>query len=111
MVYEISTDNFEFPPQSIDKLSKWVEKLHRHLPHMDTDLPFLHIYMRKHATKDFFDGSLFLRLPHEVLNTHFKGHFIDGALHDGFRKLFRRVRNYKGKHFVGDSEYPRKNDG
>lgn len=108
MVYQINLQNLKLPKFSIDYLEKEAKRLDRYLPDFAVDLSLLHIFISFHKTKGYFDGSITLHLPRQALNVHFRSSLIDQAIKSGFAKLRRELKEYKGRHFMGDSEYPRR---
>lgn len=83
-----------------------VGRLRRYLPNIPKDLSILRLNVKK--IKNFFEGSLGLNLPRENLNIHFRAKSLGGAINFGFERLLKRLIKYKGKHFVDNSEYPKK---
>lgn len=106
MIYQLELKNCVLSKSSYGYIDKQLKKVGRYLPNFVKDLPLIHIYILGHTTKGYFDGSMVLHLPKQALNAHFKSASVDNAIKFGFKKLRRELRNYKGRHFVGDSEYP-----
>lgn len=106
MILKIDLQNCELSDSSYKYIDRQAKRLERYLPGFAKDLPLLYIYLEFHETKGYFDGSLTLHLPKQALNARFKGKLVDEAVKQGFTRVRRELRTYKGKHFVGDSEYP-----
>ncbi len=103
MRYTIATKGCDLSNKMLLHIKLHVRKLARVLPEFKSSLPLLEIVMRKQRNRTF--GTIKLILPKKPLVVHAQGFVIDEAINVGFDRLMREVDTYKGKHFVGDSEY------
>ncbi len=106
MILQLTLQNLKLPQKTADYLDYQVKRLDRYLPTFVEDLPLLEMIIRNHPAKEYFEGSITLHLPKQALNAHFYSRSLDQAIKLAFQKIKKELRNYKGQHFVGQSEYP-----
>lgn len=106
MVCKITTKNFKLS-HDLDKLLKQlVSKIDHQLPNLVSDLPLVDLIIKKNPRKgNFFEGKLMLSLPKKNLIAHFEGASLGLSLHEGFDKLLKELKKYKGMHYSSDSTY------
>lgn len=108
MIYKITADNFKIADKTQGYIERQAKKLDRYLPDFSVDSVLLEIVIKHHETRGFFEGAITLRLPKHPLTAHFRSQSVDQAMKFGFGKIRKELRNFKGKHFPGDSEYPKR---
>lgn len=106
MEFSITHHDINLSESILKKIDQRINRLTRYLPGIPKDLSKLRLNIKK--IRNFFEGSLGLNLPRENLNIHFRANSLGGAINFGFERLFKKLIKYKGKHFVNNSEFPRK---
>lgn len=88
-----------------DEIEKQTQKLNQYLPHLNPNLGLIKVVVKRNKRKNFFDGSVSFSVPQKHLYTYFQGVNTDEAIRDAFKRIFRELSRYKGKHFTNDNQY------
>lgn len=97
--------------EDIEKiLEKGVRKVLAMLPsQLKKYKPYIIVFILGHSKKQYFDGSMIMRIQESDISTHFKGHTLTKAVESGLKRLAKKVKNLKGGHFLGNSYFPARN--
>lgn len=105
MIYNISAKNCHLSKLTKENIEKNIINLSKYLSNFTEDLPLFFLLIRWHRKKDYYDGSIILRIPKKPLFATFKGDSIYESVQLGFERIRRELEEYKGLHFPSYSEY------
>lgn len=106
-MFELTTSNVPAFLEVHGILEKGIRKIITMLPRQIKKLkPYIQIFILGHTKRHYFDGSIILNIHGQFLTSHFKGRTLINAVENGLKKLGKEVKNLKGRHFIGDSDFP-----
>ncbi|MBI2031707.1 MAG: hypothetical protein HYT08_03775 [Candidatus Levybacteria bacterium] len=133
MRYTVTAKQCELSDKALLHIKNHVRKLAGLLPEFRVDLPLLEIIIKRHKKRRlnhitdevridnvieivesvtpksedpiYYDGTIKLILPKKPLVVYTRGFLLDQVIDVGFHRLTKEIKTYKGKHFVGNSEY------
>lgn len=73
------------------KLQEKISKLETHLAHFPTDAVHLQVHLQRHAKKLWFDATLTLRLPSNILHSEKSGEDPVPAFDQAIKALLREI--------------------
>ncbi|OGH42235.1 MAG: hypothetical protein A3H79_03800 [Candidatus Levybacteria bacterium RIFCSPLOWO2_02_FULL_36_8b] len=105
MIYAVTAKRCEISKENLEMLEKHLNKLCKFLPFSSSDISLSSLVINWHKKKNYYDGSITLKLPKKLLYASFIGNSIEEAIQLGLDRIQKEVKTYRGFHMQNDSEY------